>query len=292
MEAHPCDERASSEMPGPGCYRPAVEATLVGGSPGNPRAGDAAGGQSGGGVLVPTWLGTVPYRRAWALQKQLVAARVAGRIDDQLLLLEHPRVLTLGRGANERHIRASVAELAREGIEVLRVERGGEVTYHGPGQLVAYPILGLSDRGLLLRPLVRALEAALVETCRAFGVAADRRDGHRGCWCDADGETPRKIGALGLRVERGVTYHGIALNVTVDLSDFELIDACGMPDVVSTSIAHERGRDDAPSTASVPEAAVVFARSLGDALAAPPAPLDLRPAEAARALELLERKAA
>ena len=150
-------------------------------------------------------------------------------------------VLTLGRTADPAHIRADAATLGARGIEVIRVERGGEVTYHGPGQLVAYPILALSARGLLVRPLVRALEAALVATCAAYGVAAARRDGHPGCWCDPDGPDPRKIGALGLRVERGVSYHGIALNVTVDLADFDLIDPCGMPGVVSTSIAAERG---------------------------------------------------
>ena len=124
-------------------------------------------------------------------------ARAADRIGDQLLLLEHPAVLTLGRGADEAHVLAPPALLEARGIELLRVERGGEVTYHGPGQLVAYPIVKLADRGLLLRPFVRALEAALVDTCAAFGVAADRRDGHPGCWVDPEGPLPRKIGALG-----------------------------------------------------------------------------------------------
>jgi lipoyl(octanoyl) transferase len=209
------------------------------------------------------WLGRIDYREAWALQKRLVDARVADQIPDTLLLLEHPAVLTLGRGADERHVRATPAELAARGIELIRVERGGEVTYHGPGQLVAYPILALSRRGLLLRPLVRALEAALADTCRALGVDAGRRDGHPGCWVDPEGPEPRKIGALGLRVERGVSYHGIALNVTVDLRDFALLDPCGMPEVVSTSIAHELGCvDEPPSTESVERAARFFAEAL------------------------------
>ncbi len=189
-----------------------------------------------------SWLGRMAYRDAWDLQKRLAAARADGRIDDQLLLLEHPAVLTLGRQADESHVLATPDELERRGIEVIRVERGGEVTYHGPGQLVAYPILRLADRDLLLRPYVRALEAALADTCRAFGVPAGRRDGHPGCWVDPDGAAPRKVGALGIRVERGVAYHGIALNVDVDLADFDLIDACGMPGVASTSIAAELGR--------------------------------------------------
>jgi lipoate-protein ligase B len=216
------------------------------------------------------WLGRIGYPEAHALQKQLAAERAADQIPDQLLLLEHPAVLTLGRNSDPTHILASPAELRRRDIEVIGVERGGEVTYHGPGQLVAYPIVALARRGLLIRPFVRALEAALVDTCAVHGVVASRREGHPGCWCDADGTAPRKIGALGLRVERGVTYHGIALNVTVDLADFELIDACGMPGVVSTSIASELGVARLPpSTESVERAAGVFARAFAAAIGAP-----------------------
>ncbi len=220
--------------------------------------------------LEARWLGRVAYDEAHALQRRLAGERADGRIGDQLLLLEHPAVLTLGRHSDPAHILASASELEERDIAVVRIERGGEVTYHGPGQLVAYPIVALHERGMLVRPFVRALEAALAATCAAHGVAAGRREGHPGCWCDSGGPEPRKIGALGLRVERGVTYHGIALNVTVKLADFELIDACGMPGVVSTSIAFERGERDAPpSTASVASAATVFARALGDAIDAP-----------------------
>jgi lipoyl(octanoyl) transferase len=216
------------------------------------------------------WLGRIDYPEAHALQRRLVDARAADEIGDQLLLLEHPAVLTLGRNSDPGHILADDAELAARGIRVERVERGGEVTYHGPGQLVAYPIVRLHDRGLLVRPFVRALEAALIETCRELGVAAERRDGHPGCWCDPDGPSPRKIGALGLRVERGVTFHGIALNIDVDLADFALIDACGMPGVVSTSIARERGDVDAhPSTAAVEAAGRNFATAFAEAIQAP-----------------------
>jgi lipoyl(octanoyl) transferase len=213
------------------------------------------------------WLGRVPYGGAWDLQHRAVAARADDRIGDQLILLEHDPVLTLGRHADPAHVRADPALLAARGIDVLRVERGGEVTYHGPGQLVAYPILRLADRGLLLRPYVRALEAAMIATCAASGVAAGRRDGHPGCWCDGESPTPRKIGALGVRVERGVAYHGIALNVDTDLRDFALIDPCGMPDVVSTSIAAEAGRpDEAPDTARVARAAATFAAAFAAAI--------------------------
>ena len=221
------------------------------------------------GPIVARWLGRIDYGEALTLQKGLVTERAEGRIDDQLLLLEHPAVLTLGRGSDPAHVRADAATLAARGIEVVRVERGGEVTYHGPGQLVAYPIVALARRGLLVRPFVRALEAAMSATCAAQGVSAGRRDGQPGCWCDPDGPTPRKIGALGLRVERGVSYHGVALNVSTDLADFELIDACGMPGVISTSIAAELGEADAsPTTASVEAAGWVFATELTRALGA------------------------
>ncbi len=221
--------------------------------------------------LTATWLGRIDYREAHGLQKRLVDARVRGDIgDDRLLLLEHPPVLTLGKRSDPAHIRATEAELGARAIEVVEIERGGEVTYHGPGQLVAYPIVRLHERGMLLRPFVRALEAALVATCAAHGVKAARRDGHPGCWCDPNGQAPRKIGALGLRIERGVSYHGIALNISVDLSDFDLIDPCGMPGVISTSIAQERGDDDMlPSTSSVEGAAWLFARAFASEIGAP-----------------------
>jgi lipoyl(octanoyl) transferase len=142
------------------------------------------------------------------------------------------------------------------------------VTYHGPGQLVAYPILRLADRGLLLRPLVRALEAAMADTAAVLGVEhAGRRDGHPGCWVVPPGAEPRKLGALGLRVERGITFHGVALNITTDLADFELIDPCGMPEVVVTSVAAELGRvAEPPSTRSVEAAAAIYADAVAERL--------------------------
>ncbi len=232
------------------------------------------------------WLGRIGYREAWALQKELVDARVAGDIDDRLLVLEHDAVLTLGRQADESHVLASPRELRRRTIELIRVERGGEVTYHGPGQLVAYPIIRLGDRGILVRPLVSALEAAMIETCARLGVETFRRDGHPGCWVEGRaGAPPRKIGALGLRIERGVSYHGIALNIDPDLRDFDLIDPCGMPGLVSTSIAEELGRSaEPPTTAAVERAGATFAEAFGEAIGAP---LDWLPAreQAARPTE-------
>jgi lipoate-protein ligase B len=246
---------------GRSCYRAAVAYDLL--------ARAHSGSSSEPGPIVARWLGRLDYREAHTLQRRLAAERADGRIGDQLLLLEHPPVLTLGRNADPAHVLATPDQLRTRGIEVIQVERGGEVTYHGPGQLVAYPIIALSHRGLMIRPFVRALEAALVATCAAHGVAAARRDGHPGCWCDPDGDDPRKIGALGLRVERGVTYHGIALNVTVDLAAFDLIDPCGMPGVRSTSIAAELRQHSArPSTESVEHAAGIFAHAFADELGA------------------------
>ena len=207
------------------------------------------------------WLGRVGYRDAWQEQHEMVSKRRQGDIPDQLLLLEHPAVLTLGRQSDPSHVRATNAELAARGIEVIKVERGGEVTYHGPGQLVAYPIIKLAERGLLLRPFVRALEQSMIDTCAGYGVEAGRREGYPGVWCDPESAAPRKIGALGMRIEGGVSYHGIALNVTTDLTDFKLIDPCGLPETEVTSIASEAGwpaGQSAPSTASVASAADRF----------------------------------
>ena len=233
------------------------------------------------------WLGRVRYRDAWALQQSLATARADGTLDeDQLLLLEHDPVLTLGRNASEAHVLALPALLAERRIEVLRVERGGEVTYHGPGQLVAYPIVALAKPGpagpehvagspqaarpIGVRAFVEALEGAMVDTCAAAGIGAGSRPDHPGCWVGVETPLPRKIGALGIRVARGVSFHGIALNVTTNLADFDLIDPCGMPGLRSTSIARERARaglpgadaDTAPTTESVAEAASAFAPAL------------------------------
>jgi lipoyl(octanoyl) transferase len=248
--------------------------------------------QSAPAPIAAWWLGRTAYRDAWNLQHRIVAARAEGLIGDQLLLLEHEPVLTLGRHSDPAHVLAGPAELSERGVELIRVERGGEVTYHGPGQLVAYPIMRLADRGLLIRPLVRALESALAQTCASFGVEAGPRDGYPGCWC---GGGTRKIGDVGLRVEHGISYHGIALNISVSLSDFELIDACGLPGVVSTSIARELGRPSEPTTESVALAAAAFAPAFARAVGAPsPERLQVMDPSAARsALEdLLARNAA
>jgi lipoyl(octanoyl) transferase len=221
--------------------------------------------------LVVQWLGRLEYRAAWERQLELVAARDAGTASDTLLLVEHDPVLTLGRNALPEHVLATDDELKRRGIEVIRVERGGEVTYHGPGQLVAYPIVRLRERGVLLRPLVRALEGAMADTAEAYGVEATARAGYPGIWVDVDGPNPRKLGALGLRVEKGITFHGIALNITTRLGDFGLIEPCGMAGLDVTSIVRELGlggRAAEPTTESVRTAADRFAAAFKLRLAA------------------------
>jgi len=228
--------------------------------------GSPSGNADSAPPIAAWWLGRTPYRDAWQLQHLLVAARAAGLIGDQLLLLEHEPVLTLGRHSDPSHVIAGPAELKARQIELIETERGGEVTYHGPGQLTAYPIVKLADRGLLIRPLVRALETSLAQTCAALDVDAGPKEGFPGCWC---GDGTRKIGAVGVRIEHGVSYHGIALNVTVRLSDFDLIDACGMPGLESTSVARELGRPSEPTTESVAQAGAAFAIALAAAIGAP-----------------------
>ncbi len=241
-------ESPANHQPSTACYRPSMD-------------------------LKVEWLGHMEYREAWGRQRATHADRDADRVPDTLLLVEHPAVLTLGRHAREEHVLATQAELDSRGIELIRVERGGEVTYHGPGQLVAYPIVRLRELPVLLRPFVRALELAMADVAARYDVGATPRPGYPGTWVDADGPNPRKLGALGLRVERGITYHGIALNIATRLEDFELIDPCGMAGLSVTSIARELGWQEAAaarSTERVREAghwfAEAFVRRLASAI--------------------------
>ncbi len=212
-----------------------------------------------------SWLGRIGYEAALAQQEEIVARKIADAgAPDELLLLEHEPIYTIGRTPDQ----SSLRDPSRLPHPLVQINRGGQATYHGPGQLVAYPIIHLAERGLLLRPFVRVLESAMAATAGAYGVAAGQRDGHPGCWCAVDTDEPRKIGSLGVRVESGVSYHGIALNVTTHLEDFELIDPCGMPDARMTSIAREAAWPPdrrAPTTAAVEDAGEIFARALAEA---------------------------
>jgi len=172
------------------------------------------------------WLGRVPYAEALALQLKLRDARLLGEIGDRVLLLEHPDVITLGRGTRASSLCVDREELARRGYAVHEVNRGGDVTYHGPGQLVGYPILDLAARGRDVHRYLRQLEDVLIETAADFGVSARRRPGFTGVWADER----RKLASIGIGVRRWVTLHGFALNVSCDLRRFDAIVPCGLPD--------------------------------------------------------------
>lgn len=177
-------------------------------------------------------LGVVGYAEALELQRRLHRQVVDGTLPDLLLLLEHPHVYTLGRRAKEKDILGTEEERLAYGVEVHRTDRGGEVTYHGPGQLVGYPIVDLRRWGGGPLAYVRALEAVLVDTLGQFGLSPHSGEKPTGVWVD-----DAKIAAIGVKISRGVTMHGFALNVAPDLSYFDRIVPCGMPDVQVTSMA-------------------------------------------------------
>jgi len=184
-------------------------------------------------------LGRVPYTEALALQRSLVEDRRAGRIGDTLLLLEHPHVLTLGvRGDGGRsHILATDEALASRGIEIHETGRGGDITYHGPGQIVGYPIVNLNPDRRDVHRYVRDLETVLIRTAADYGVEAGRIEGLTGVWVGDE-----KLAAIGVRIARWITSHGFALNVSTDLDQFNLIVPCGIADRGVTSLARLLGR--------------------------------------------------
>lgn len=184
-------------------------------------------------------LGLVPYAEALELQKRLVDLRKAEEIPDQLLLLEHPPVITLGvKARNDRsHVLVSPAALSEQGVELFETGRGGDVTYHGPGQLVGYPILDLRPDRCDVHRYVRDIEEALIRVAGAFGIAAGRMAGLTGAWVGDD-----KLAAIGVRISRWVTSHGFALNVGTNLSHFDLIVPCGIAGKGVTSMERLLGR--------------------------------------------------
>ena len=206
-------------------------------------------------LVVP--LGLVDFRTAYDLQWRLHAQIVAGDLPDLLLLLEHPHVYTLGRRGKESDILTSQGVLDELGVETHETDRGGETTYHGPGQLVGYPILNLRRWGGGVRDYVETLEQVLISVLGKFGVVAHSEGKPTGVWVD-----DRKIAAIGVRVSRSVTMHGYAVNVCPDLSFFDHIVPCGMPDVRVTSIARELGRDIELSDV-MPEVARSFGSDFG-----------------------------
>jgi len=208
-------------------------------------------------------LGRIDYATALELQRSLVELRKRGEIGDVLLLLEHTPVITLGRNAKAEHVLASREQLAARGVEVFECDRGGDVTYHGPGQLVGYPIFDLRGfttpegprKTLGAVEFVRRLEEVLIRTCADFGIVARRVAGRTGVWTE---HSDAKIAAIGVHISRGVTSHGFALNVSTDLDAFQLIVPCGIADKSVTSLGRELGT--APALEKVAESA---ARNFG-----------------------------
>jgi len=188
-------------------------------------------------------LGQMPYAEALALQRDVAARRIDGSLDhDVLLLVEHPPVITLGRGFQPRNLPIPPDALLARGIEVHEIDRGGDVTFHGPGQLVGYPIFDLGGHRRDLHWFLRQMEEALITALAPFGITGDRHPGYTGVWTG-----DRKIASIGIHVRQWVTWHGFALNVTTDLSYFDLIVPCGIPDVQMTSVRKELGERFPPN---------------------------------------------
>jgi len=199
-------------------------------------------------------LGRISYVEGLAVQKRVIEARKQNLIGDTLLLLEHPPVLTLGRNSHRENVLATDELLASRNVELHEINRGGDVTYHGPGQLVGYPIVDLrgdwpGKKGPHLGPVdfMRMLEEVIIRVCYDFGIPAQRIAGRTGVWTIASGNVQeKKIAALGIHVSQGVTSHGFALNVTTDLRDFDLIVPCGITDRTVTSLELEAQPTDDP----------------------------------------------
>jgi lipoate-protein ligase B len=190
-----------------------------------------------------TWyvvdLGVIPYSEAWNLQVRLVAARASGSLsNDVVLVLEHPAVFTLGKRGGRENLLVPEETLTRHGIPIVQVERGGNITYHAPGQLVLYPIIHLERAGIKVVDLVERLEELMIRTCAEWGIQAGRNPLNRGVWVGM-----KKIGAIGIAVRRGVSFHGMALNVNIDLAPFSWIQPCGLEGVGVTSMRTESGQD-------------------------------------------------
>jgi lipoyl(octanoyl) transferase len=185
--------------------------------------------------LLTTDLGLISWAEAYALQQRIVAARKAGEIADVFLLCEHPHVITLGRSANRANLLASEHVLRQKGVELQSTNRGGDITYHGPGQIVGYPILNLAEIKRDVGWYVRMLEEGMLRAAGDFGISSFRVPGKTGIWVEA-GDTEEKLAAIGVHLSRWVTSHGFAFNVSTDLRYFDLIIPCGIADRKATSL--------------------------------------------------------
>jgi len=180
-------------------------------------------------------IGMMDYNEAWKLQGDIVSARINGVIDtDIILFLEHPTVFTLGRRGGLDHLLVSEEFLKTSGIPIVHVERGGDITFHGPGQLVAYPIVNLKARSIGVVDFVAALEDVMLATVRTWGIAAERNPANRGIWVGNN-----KMGSIGLAIRKGISFHGLSLNVNIDLTPFSWIQPCGLQGVCMTSMTQE-----------------------------------------------------
>ncbi len=187
-------------------------------------------------------LGLTPYEEALDLQEQLVRSRAEKPQPDTLIIVEHPPVITMGRNASGEHVLFTEEALAERGVTLVRCDRGGDATFHGPGQLVVYPILDLRARQRGVRKYVSDLEEVMIRCCKDFGILAGRKEGMAGAWLGGEGTEPwRKIGAVGVRVSKWITSHGLALNVTTNLSYYQLINPCGITEHPVTSLEKELG---------------------------------------------------
>jgi lipoyl(octanoyl) transferase len=185
-------------------------------------------------------LGTLPYAAALELQREVARRRISGEIDqDVLLLVEHPPVVTLGRTAKGANLIASPAYLASQGVELFDVERGGDITFHGPGQVVGYPIMDLKRHRRDLHWYLRQVEEALIQAVATFGLSGGRVEKYTGVWVDVAAGNPRKLASIGVHARDWVTWHGFALNVNTELRYFDLIVPCGIGGVIMTSVARE-----------------------------------------------------
>lgn len=195
-------------------------------------------------ILQTRYLGVCDYEKAWELQKRLVILRQQDIIPDTLLLLQHPPTFTLGRSAKREHLLVSASHLESERISVIDTDRGGDITYHGPGQLVGYPILRLdrSPNTPNLHGYLRKIEESIIIAVKQYGVVAGRFSGYTGVWLNRDDSTHDKIAAIGIRCSRWVTQHGFALNISTDLNYFDYIIPCGIKEYGVTSLEKEIGR--------------------------------------------------
>lgn len=186
----------------------------------------------------------MPYREAWSLQRRINQGVKDKTEPETIIVTEHPAVYTLGFHADANNVLADDKALAELGAECIRIERGGDVTFHGPGQIVVYPIISLPEHGLGVKQYVGILEQAVIDTIKEFGITGGRIEGKTGVWVKKDGEPTRKICAIGIKVSRGVTMHGLALNVETDLRWFGLINPCGFDSDSVTSVARLLGEGE------------------------------------------------